>query len=450
MDFGSPVAQNVNVDPAKGINTLSSLIGIKQQQQDLQTGQINQNTAQATSQQAQQKNQEMGALAKFTASAIKDPKYQLPDGSPDTQKFTQDAMSIAPTYGQEFIGHTLSNFGEGVKVRTSLQSLSKAQNDQLGGALQGVASNPNSTRSDLLNAIEQQRVNNKDPAYNRALDNLLLSTDMSNIPGSAGRSAAALRGISQNTPSTIDTGGTVQPGATNQFSGAFTPAGTPVQKTLAPNQTPGYVAQTAAAQANASTRAGGVANSDIDRANQISASSQPASASIRLSQEVDSLADQINSGKIAEGISKAAGAVGISPVVYARQLLEKNLGQLKSQATASAPSDTARNTITSGFPEATSAPQTIHGAMDYIRGAARQNLARAQQLNDYRSKDPTLQGFQHADDILTSHTDPLMHEYMALPPGSERQAFIKRNFQSKADAQRFSDQVKGASHVLGP
>jgi hypothetical protein len=53
----TPVANQVNPpDPTKGINTFSAILGIKQRQQQLQTGQYLQQTAQAESQQATQKN----------------------------------------------------------------------------------------------------------------------------------------------------------------------------------------------------------------------------------------------------------------------------------------------------------------------------------------------------------------------------------------------------------
>ena len=50
------------------------------------------------------------------------------------------------------------------------------------------------------------------------------------------------------------------------------------------------------------------------------------------------------------------------------------------------------DTILSGYPEATSTPETIHRAMDYIRGSFRQQLARGKLLNDYQKKHPDLSG----------------------------------------------------------
>src|SRR5579859_2147011 len=37
-DFGAPQASNINVDPNKGLTTLSNLMGLQQQKQQIQSG----------------------------------------------------------------------------------------------------------------------------------------------------------------------------------------------------------------------------------------------------------------------------------------------------------------------------------------------------------------------------------------------------------------------------
>jgi hypothetical protein len=64
-DFGSPVAQNVNVNPTQGIQTLSDLINLQRSQQQLQTGQYQQATAKAQSQQETQTAQQRQRLSQF-------------------------------------------------------------------------------------------------------------------------------------------------------------------------------------------------------------------------------------------------------------------------------------------------------------------------------------------------------------------------------------------------
>ncbi len=430
----TPVGNTV-VPPPSGLGLLSQIYAAKQARQNLQTGAIQQQTASAESQQAQRRNAELQALSKFTQGAISDPSYQLPDGSANVQKYQQGAMAVAPTYGQAYIGQASSNFKEAVETRRTIQGLAQDQNTDLGNMLTGLSTNKNATRTDLMNAIEQRRANNPDPAYNKALDNMLFSFDKNDIAGSAAKALQSLKGMSAVTPTTVDTGTAVVPGAVSQFAGggqgpgAFTPSGAPVKKDIA-----GVASQSA--------RATGVAGSDIDRANQVSGNIAPSAAAIPLTNEIDDLADQIHSGKFADAISKAAAAAGLQTSTYARQLLAKDLGQVQARATDHAPTDSSRSTILSGYPEATSDPQTIHTAMDYIRGSFRQNVARGQLLQSHRAAHPDLTGFQRADDDLTSRLDPLHAEYQALPPGPARQGFLRRNFKDANEAQTFVGAAK--------
>lgn len=201
---------------------------------------------------------------------------------------------------------------------------------------------------------------------------------------------------------------------------------------------------TVAATTKRGLEAGGA---DFDRANQVSAAVAPATQTVQLSKQVDDLADQIKAGKFADVISKAAAAAGVESDTYARQLLKKDLGKIQSTATAAAPSDLRSATILSGFPDATSDARTIHTAMDYTRGVARQDLARGALLNQVKTKDPSLRGFQHADDTLTSSTDPLMHEFSALNSPAERTAFYRRNFSDQKKMEEFRDRVAGMKHL---
>jgi hypothetical protein len=189
------------------------------------------------------------------------------------------------------------------------------------------------------------------------------------------------------------------------------------------------------------------AGSDFDRANQVSAAVAPANQTITLTKEVDDLADQVKSGKFADAISKAAAAAGLESDTYARQLLKKDLGRIQATATEGAKSDQRQATVLSGLPDATSDTRTIHTSMDFTRGVARQDLARGALLNSVKAKDPNLRGFQHADDVLTSTTDPLMHEFNSLQTPQQRVDFYKRNFSQRQDAEAFTNKVKGMSHL---
>lgn len=191
-DFGgAPVAQGIN-PIGQGMQTLSDVMNFKRQQQALQTGVYQQQTAQANAQQDQQKNQELQSLAQFTKSAAQDPKYHNPDGSLNVQKYQTDAMAAAPTYGQAYIGQMTNNANAMVDNRKALLGLSNEQRKTIGGYFGAVAAKPNATKDDLMDAAEQARAVSDDPAYQRSVDRMLMATpDVRTMP--TAQASAALR-----------------------------------------------------------------------------------------------------------------------------------------------------------------------------------------------------------------------------------------------------------------
>ena len=466
--------------PIDALGSLSGILGIKQQQQNLQTGQYIQQEQQAGAQQAQQKNQELQNLAAFTHQAINDPSYQLPDGTPDISKYQQGAMAVAPTYGQPVIGQTTSNFKEGVETRKAIQSLSAEQNNQLSGMLKGIASNPNATRSDLVDAIEQQRINNKDPAYNRALDNLLLSSDRTNIPGSAAKAASALGGFSQQAPSTIDTGAAVQPGATNVFSGQFNPAGAAVQKQLTPGERLPHQASTPAGLVNitpqgaisAPPQAGApppgvpslnpstaqaqsgqaLAATDAARYSQISQEGTNATTGAQLADQVSQLAEEVRTGKLSkEWNDRLAVLQQHDPSVTARQMLSKYAAQLKTMATSSATTDQSRTQIDEGMPSPeTMNPDATKEAAQYVGGIFRMRGARQANADRFVKTNGNSMGMQATDDAFMQAADPTVFAYQALPAGQERQRFLVSHGLTTPDKQQaFRARLNQVNHYAG-
>jgi hypothetical protein len=239
----------------------------------------------------------------------------------------------------------------------------------------------------------------------------------------------------------------------NRVQPANTAAGQAVSQnpqTLARNTIGGNAPNPTTPQiAGETTRQVGTGNADIDRGNQISAAVQPATNAIAVTNEIDGLADQIHSGKFAAAISKAAAAAGQQSETYARQVIEKDINRLRTLSSTGSTSDAQRDTINGTIPPPEADPQTIHNAMDYVRGTFKQNLARSNQLNQVKAKDSSLQGFQHADDIYTAGADPLMHEFQSLSTQQQQTAFLKRHFVSKTDAQQFIGRVAGFNHVTG-
>lgn len=439
-----PVANTgIQPDPVGSITKLlglrSAQLGLQQQQQSLETGNALQTSAQASAAQDQQKNQELQAAQKLALNGAQSGQYTNADGSFNRQKMADDISKVAPTYGQGIASTLLSQANEIVSNKQATFNLSTDKRAQIGNALGALAGDTNVDHTkviDTLEGLRQQYPDDKD------LSRMLQSVG-SSMPPSAG--GAQLQQILNNAASAMTAKPAIQPASTaagqnitrGSFSGQLNmPGGS------APNPTTPQVA-------GASARQTGTAGSDVDRANQVSAGVKSAPATIQTSQQIDDLANQIHSGKFVDAISKAAAAVGMQSDTYARQLLKKDLGIIQTQLTAAAPSDSRAATILSGTPDATSDTQTIHGAMDYVRGAARQNLAQGQNKNAYQAKHPDLSGFQQADDTFTSTAGPLVHEFLSLKTPAQQSDFYRRNFSNPQEALAFRNQARAASHTLG-
>lgn len=462
--FGSPVATSVDVDPSKSIGMLNGILNLKRGQQALQTGVYQQQGAQAEAQQAQQKNQELQQLAQFTQRASKDPTYHNSDGSLNVEKFQADASAAAPTYGQAYIGQATSNANASIDNRKALLGLSNEQRKTAGQLFGSLAAKPDATLQDLQDTADQARGLSDDPGWQKAVDRMLVShPSTSGMPDAQASQTVRqfARGVAMQTGATNadqsspavsmvqGPNGLVPTNVNPQAPGGVGQVGPVQQQGLAPTEKPAYKQAASAAAATGSSRATGVAGSDIERANQISGNIKAATTGIQTTQQIDDLAEQVTSGKFASWVSKQAASAGLSTATYARQVLQKDLGQLKTQLTSGAPSDSRAATILSGTPEDTSDPQTIHTAMDYVRGNFRQNLAQGQNLSAYRAKHPDLSGFQGADDAFTSGGGPLVHEFLSLKGKDQQAAFYRRNFSSPQEALKFRDQTRAAAHTLG-
>jgi hypothetical protein len=445
-------------DPSQAINTMSGILGLKQQRQALQTGQYQQQSAQANAQQDQQNAAQRQAAGNFF-KGFDIAKHHGDDGTLDLDSaLTSPEFKATGDSAPEIAKSLLAIKNSQLAAKTSLAGLNNDLRGQFSSQVAGLAQDPdvksgNQTgRGKVLDAIDQFGQSSPDAKRVAAIYSQVLQNTPPNKMGQALQNLQLqAKSAGEQLPGTtaIDTGPTVQGASVAPGTGAITPAGPPVTKGLAPTERIPYKQASAGATASASSRATGVAGSDIDRANQISAGIKPAQAGIQTTQQIDDLADQIHSGKFAGWLSTQAAKVGVSEATYARQLLEKDLGIIKTQMTTSASSDSRAATILSGTPEATSDPQTIHGAMDYVRGSFRQNLEQGKNLSAYREKHPDLSGFQGADDHFTSTGGPLMHEFLSLKGKDQQSAFYRRNFSSPQEALKFRNQAFAASHTLG-
>jgi len=165
-DFGSPVAQNVDINPGRGIQTISGLMGLKQQQQAiqskaigiqqqeqaLQTGQYTQQAAQATAQQAQQTASQRAAIAQIDWL-----NYHGDDGLLSVDKMLSD-KDLQKKAGDQFPDVLKAGAGirqQQIENRQSLVNLNTGMRTQF-GALMGALANDEDVLKD--NPAGRQRV----------------------------------------------------------------------------------------------------------------------------------------------------------------------------------------------------------------------------------------------------------------------------------------------------
>jgi hypothetical protein len=432
----TPVANQIQPpDPMKGINTFSGILGLRQQQQALQTGQYEQQTARATASQASQRDQELQAAQRLVFNGAKSGDYTLPDGSLNRQKMSDDLLKVAPTYGGEISSRLLSQANEIVANQQAHFNLSAGKRKQMGETFGALAGDPELDNSKVIDSFNELADTMNDPEERRMLFSMAThlppNAKPEDLRSLMSRWAAAATG-----ENLIDQGSNAagQRVNVNRFSGGLSMPPGSNEKT---NPSTPSVAGTTAYHT-------GTASADIDRANEVGGMAQSASATIALTQRVDQLAKEINSGHLAAMVAKGSNYLGFSSVAEARTELQKDLGQLRGAVAGRAGSDQRASEILEGYPTDTTPEHTIHAAMDYIRGSARQTIARNRLLAEYKRGDPeNLRGFQAADNALVSSTDPLMHEFASLKP-EERKEFYRRNFRTSQDAQAFKDRVTAA------
>jgi hypothetical protein len=148
-DFGSPIAQNVNVNPQQGIQTLSGLLQLKQRQVGLQQQQQELQTQTAQAYQAQQSATERQNLANINWKPFFD------DG--DIEGAQKTAMAVAPTTGAEFSGRLAEAMGNGLKVKSAAAQLNQQYLEPYRNALSLWGADPNADIADLGNQLDAVR-----------------------------------------------------------------------------------------------------------------------------------------------------------------------------------------------------------------------------------------------------------------------------------------------------
>lgn len=443
MGFGSPIAQNVNVSPNQGLQTLSGILGIKQQAQSLETGKAIQAGARAEAQTrtiaAQGKTEAADFLKNFDFKS-----HIGSDGTLDMDSAYADPKFQNAGPGKELIANALL----GIKNNqiANKQNMATLNRNVVAGAAQLVGSLTGDPDIEAGNAQGIAKANStigvirsmfpdQGGAITDQFSKIINGGHLAPHQLAAAVKSFALQASDVAAPKlgeVYDKQGNLVGTAQNQVSGQFAQApGTGVGVGLGPTQTPAYQG----AVARASTTGSGTGNIDVDRANTISGSQQAATASLNLTKRVDALSHEIANSAAAQKVTQGLHALGFSNIAAARTELQKDLGLLKGPVAARAGSDARAAELLEGYPTDTTPENTVHSAMDYIRGTMRQTIARGQLLHAHG-----VEGIAAADDELTRGTDPLMHEAASLKPGQSN-GFYKRNFKSPEEAQAFKNRV---------
>jgi len=232
------------------LQNISSLLGIKRQQQVLQTGQYQQQTEQAGAQQAQQDMQERNAAT----SILQNPQqYGILDenGVIDPAKAIPLIQKAAPKTNGLYVAPIMQGFKAQLEVSKAAQDLNRSMREDANSALSSVATNQKATYGDIVDAADLLKEQNPKSAkfVDAMLSHLnpqepmevtkqkLISFGRVILPPS---STVGPQGLATPQTASIDTGASIQPGAVQPQTGAFTPSGSPIKKELPP-LTPGVL-----------------------------------------------------------------------------------------------------------------------------------------------------------------------------------------------------------------
>ncbi len=166
MPTMTPVAdQVIPPNPQNGINTISGLLGLKQQQIGIQQQEQGLIAQTAEAQQAQQKNNEL-QQAQQLAMSVKNGSYRNPDGSLNRLKLSDDIAALGP-YAEQTATQLISQANEMVANQQAHQNLNRSQQQQLGATFGALATKSDLTTSDFIDALNTLTESNDDPSFRR-------------------------------------------------------------------------------------------------------------------------------------------------------------------------------------------------------------------------------------------------------------------------------------------
>lgn len=481
-DFGAPIAQNVDVSPNKGLQTLSDLmglqqkqIGIQQAQQTLQTGQAIQQRAQAEAQGAQQAMATRQTVQRWSQNGQDDQGNSL--YLPGTQeidpgKFATSVMRLDPVNGPGIAQAAIQTNNDRVMLHSAMLGLTMKQREAVMGPMQAAALNPDQDHIDAANesldGLVQQNpdmapvaasakrllgmaAKNPDPKARAAMANTFSATYQ---PGQAVQT--------QPTAATQVTGPEIQAGITAApaAGGGFTPTtktatapgpqivmdlqgqphyvgGAAGLGTSGPGATPFPTPQ----QVQTQSGTGKMMNDHFDALN-ASAGSLPLVTG--LTKTIEGLAPEAFTGPGGDkkqymvGLMRGLGLNFTGDAQTDTNLLNKAIAQLNISTPAG--TDAARQLVEAGQPNSKMDPEAIKTAAGTIRGQvlmnqAERNFLQTTRLSNRGAGDP--QAYQEGRQMFEASADPRIWQYEDLTRTNPKaaDAFIAKQ-PDKADLVR--------------
>ena len=422
-------------DPMKGVNTLSGIIGIQQQKQNLQTGQYIQQTAAARAQQEGLAAQQTQGVQNFFKTW--DPTQHVgDDGTTDLDSALQSDEFKASGNAKPAVMQALLDIkNKQLTNKTALAGLNNALVTQLGQQAGALAKDPDviADKTDPNTGVNPGRAKIKEMFSNfsqQSPDAARIAAIYSPIATHAPNTKGALSaGIGALQMQARDVGGqqTAQyPGAVTNaagnilnrtpstgalsappIAGAATPSDVPPSGPVAPRP-PGLGLNPSTPQVASATAAGvGQAGTDNQVFAKVMAAGANAQRGIELAQRLQQDAQMARSGQYSEEFANRLTIFKQhDPSATARQMLQKDAENLKSLAEEGATTNEERTQIGGGYPSPeTMNPDTIGKAARYWQGSFTMAGARSKNAIDHVSQNGTA-GLTLKDQAFMSTASP--------------------------------------------
>lgn len=483
MDFGAPVAAGTNPpNLAQTTQTLSGLIGLKQQQQSLQLGA-------AQVQQQQQTAQQRSAIAGIDWS-----KYDDGTGTVSTDKMLgdKDLQSRAGDQFPDLLQKAAQIRSAQTQNKQLIANLSGTQREQFGSVVGALRTDPDviadntAGRQKVADSIAQFGQQSPEAAqvaqtYGQVAVHAPQGQLARGVNAIQLQAMDASRQAGAQAPNYLATGGGFQ--QTNpQAAGGSMGSAQPIQATLPPTTgtmgsdgTQGVIgapkadftglkgpgrgpalAEIAASSEDPDVRRE-AANVNAGRPQGFVPQSLPAGQALNIQNNVEEmnrhfagLQDSASGAQLQQGLignikSLASGAAtgtgagrkafvsgllsalhipGTGDEAKDTDLLEKNMAQLNMSTPAS--TDAMRTIVSAARPHGTMQESAIVEAADQLGGQIQANVAMRNALQGYKMFGD-VQGYQTARTKLESVADPRAWQYVNLGPGTpEAKAFLQK------------------------